>query len=199
VTAAERKAAQRSIVRARLAAFPQEERRAASARIATRLHALPEWEQARTVALFSPLASEPDPGWPGGKRAALPRLLFDPPGIELREASGPESLVSVLTPQGWTLREPGPDAPVVGPEAVALILVPGIAFDRRGFRLGRGGGWYDRLLSRLPGGALRVGIFFGVQELAEVEAESHDRGLDLILTEQETLDIRLCRSNASPS
>jgi 5-formyltetrahydrofolate cyclo-ligase len=191
MNAGERKKAQRSIVRARLAKLTPEEKTAASAAIATRLRALPEWEACATVALFAPLSSEPDPGWPSAKRVALPRLLFDPPGIELREAAQSNHLITVRTPQGWDLREPGPNALLVAPDDIHLVLVPGIAFDRTGRRLGRGGGWYDRLLARLPASACRVGVFFGNQELAEVEAESHDHGLDLIVTEFET--IRLCR------
>lgn len=192
---AERKKAQRSIVRARLAALAPEERAVASALVAANLRSLPEWEAARVVACYAPLPSEPDPGWPQGKRAALPRLLLDPgipPDVELREAASLSHLVTVRTPQGWELREPGPDAPRVAEDEVGLILVPGVAFDREGRRLGRGGGFYDRLLARLPASAFRVGLFFGNQELAEVEAESHDRGLDLIVTENEI--IRLPRS-----
>ena len=193
---ADRKKAQRAIVRARLAKLTAEEKAAASALIAGTLRSLPEWETigSGTVALYAPLPSEPDWGcaphrWPAGKRAALPRLLLDSdaPGIELREAASLEHLVTVRAPQGWTLREPGPDAPLVAPEEVGLVLVPGVAFDREGRRLGRGGGFYDRLLARLPASAFRVGLFFGNQELAEVEAESHDRGLDLIVTEHEII------------
>lgn len=189
---ADRKKAQRAIVRARLAALAPEEKAAASALIAAAVRSLSEWEAARTVALYAPLASEPDWGggrWPAQKRAALPRLLLDPgpPDVELREAASLGHLVTVRTPQGWTLREPGPDAPLVAPDEVGLVLVPGIAFDRDGKRLGRGGGFYDRLLARLPASACRVGLFFGNQELAEVEAESHDRGLDLIVTEHEII------------
>jgi len=69
------------------------------------------------------------------------------------------------------------------------ILVPGIAFDRRGYRLGRGAGMYDRTLLSLRNEARRVGLFFAVQEANQVIVEPHDERLDFIVTEKEIIDI----------
>lgn len=82
-------------------------------------------------------------------------------------------------------------APVVTPDAV---LVPLLAFDRRGFRLGYGGGFYDQTLERLraDGQVIAVGVAFSAQEVAEVPIEEHDQPMDAIVTETEI--IRIARS-----
>ena len=196
----ERKQGQRAEARARLAAWDASRRAAASAAIAEHLSGVMGWRQARTVALFAPLPGEPDPGWPrtgefeGGPAIAFPRLVAGPDGlpadVELRAAASPGELVATHAGRGWSLREPPADAPRIDPAAVEAVLVPGVAFDRAGRRLGRGGGFYDRLLARLPEKALRIGLFFSPQELAEICEESHDLRLDMIVTERESIFVR---------
>ncbi len=68
--------------------------------------------------------------------------------------------------------------------SIDLIFVPGLAFDRKGHRLGYGGGVYDRLLAKSPR-AKRVGLYFSNQELPHVPRESHDQPLHAIVTENE--------------
>jgi 5-formyltetrahydrofolate cyclo-ligase len=81
---------------------------------------------------------------------------------------------------------PEPQHPVwAGPDELDLILVPGVAFDRAGNRLGRGGGFYDRLLPQYR--AKRAGICFDVQCLEEIPAEPHDCRMDLLVTESAIL------------
>lgn len=77
-------------------------------------------------------------------------------------------------------RQPPPDAPEVVPD---LLLVPLLAFDRAGRRLGYGGGYYDRTLAALPGAA-RIGVAFAAQEVPEVPAGPEDVRLPLIATER---------------
>jgi 5-formyltetrahydrofolate cyclo-ligase len=69
------------------------------------------------------------------------------------------------------------------------LLVPLLGFDRAGWRIGYGGGFYDRTLEALPG-RRTVGCAFAAQEVAEVPVEAHDRRLDAIATEQEVILIR---------
>ncbi|MFZ1921258.1 MAG: 5-formyltetrahydrofolate cyclo-ligase [Xanthobacteraceae bacterium] len=89
----------------------------------------------------------------------------------------------------WGIREPKPDAPEVEPD---ILLVPLLAFDRMGNRIGYGAGYYDmtiaRLRSRKP--VLAVGIAFAVQEVAAVPATERDARLDLVLTESETIEVK---------
>jgi 5-formyltetrahydrofolate cyclo-ligase len=92
----------------------------------------------------------------------------------------------VLIKGGFGVREPGPDAPECFPVA---LLVPLAAFDRRGHRLGYGKGHFDRAIAALSQKhpVLTVGLAYAAQEVDDVPAEPHDRGLDLVVTERETI------------
>jgi 5-formyltetrahydrofolate cyclo-ligase len=70
-----------------------------------------------------------------------------------------------------------------------MMVVPLLAFDRRGYRLGYGGGYYDRLLAAAPP-VVRIGVAFAVQEADQLPHEEHDIPLDWIVTEQEVIAIR---------
>ncbi len=84
---------------------------------------------------------------------------------------------------------PAPEAPVLQP---SFLLVPLLAFDRRGYRLGYGGGFYDRTLAALrrAGEVTAVGLAFAAQEVEEVPAAATDERLDWIVTEHEALALR---------
>ena len=89
----------------------------------------------------------------------------------------------------WGIREPKPDAPDVEPD---ILLVPLLAFDREGFRLGYGAGYYDMTIHRLR--ALKpvtaIGIAFAAQEVPKIPTTLRDERLDLVLTEREVIDLR---------
>jgi 5-formyltetrahydrofolate cyclo-ligase len=89
----------------------------------------------------------------------------------------------------WGIREPMPDAPAVDPD---ILIVPLLAFDRRGHRLGYGAGYYDMTISALRAKkpVIAVGIAYAAQEVDTVPITPHDVPLDLVLTERETIDIR---------
>ncbi|TFH66780.1 MAG: 5-formyltetrahydrofolate cyclo-ligase [Gemmatimonadales bacterium] len=76
----------------------------------------------------------------------------------------------------------------VAPEVCEVFLVPGVAFDREGYRLGRGRGYYDRLLSQVPPAVFRIGLAFECQLVESVPREDHDQRMDLIVTEQRTYE-----------
>ena len=81
-------------------------------------------------------------------------------------------------------------APVFAAEdELDLIIVPGVAFDHAGHRIGRGGGFYDRLLPQYR--AVRVGICFGFQYLETIPAQEHDIRMDWVVTETGILKIEL--------
>jgi len=85
---------------------------------------------------------------------------------------------------------PEPEHPVwAGPQELDLVLVPGVAFDRAGNRIGRGGGFYDRLLRRYS--AVRAGICFDFQILETVPAEPHDCRMDRLVSESEILEFAM--------
>jgi len=140
------------------------------------------FRQAETVALFAPLASEPDIDllWEHrGHRFCYPRVV----GTQLE-------FVAVrhfedLAPAAWnpSLREPAASQQIVAPEEIALILVPGLAFTRDGRRLGHGGGYYDRLLAQHRPHAIALGTCFDLQIVADIPCEPHDQRVDALVTE----------------
>jgi 5-formyltetrahydrofolate cyclo-ligase len=89
----------------------------------------------------------------------------------------------------WGIREPKPEYPEVDPD---ILLVPLLAFDRTGQRIGYGAGYYDMTIARLRAlkRVIAVGIAFAMQEVPAVPAVERDEPLDLVLTERETIEIK---------
>jgi 5-formyltetrahydrofolate cyclo-ligase len=87
----------------------------------------------------------------------------------------------------WGLREPKPDAPEVDPD---ILLVPLLAFDRTGHRIGYGAGYYDMTIAGLRArkAVTAIGLAFAAQEIAAVPATPRDERLDLVLTEREVIE-----------
>lgn len=125
-----------------------------------------------------------------GKRVVCPRVASAPARLEHYEIRSLDELVE--SPRG--LWEPDPiRSKRVEPAELDLILVPGIAFDRRGNRLGFGAGYYDGFLSGLP--APKVGLAFSLQIADDVPHSSRDVPVDWIVTESEAI---ACRANREP-
>jgi 5-formyltetrahydrofolate cyclo-ligase len=89
----------------------------------------------------------------------------------------------------WGIREPMPDAPDVAPD---ILLVPLLAFDRRGNRIGYGAGYYDMTIASLRAKkpVVAVGVAYAAQEIDAVPVTPRDARLDLVLTEREVIDFR---------
>jgi 5-formyltetrahydrofolate cyclo-ligase len=92
----------------------------------------------------------------------------------------------------WGIREPAPTAPEIQPD---IVLVPLAAFDRRGYRIGYGAGYYDLTLTALRAlkAVIAIGLGYAAQEIPEVPVLPHDARLDLVLTEREVIDLRSVR------
>lgn len=151
-----------------------EVRQAADA-LAGRLLEADEVRRAATVACYVSVSTEPGTGAliallsTAGRRVILPVLL---PDNDLDWAAHTGDLV----PAGRGLLEP--PGPRLGVDAIAtadIVLVPGLAVDRRGRRLGRGGGSYDRALSRVPQGTFTCVLLYDDEVVDQVPAEPHDR------------------------
>lgn len=185
-TTAEEKAALRADVRARLERLSAQARRTSDRALFARFLALPEVARAETVLLYHGMRGEPETAqllpalWAAGKRLALPRCT-GPGRMEARlvEAGTP------LVRHRFGMLEPGEDCPAADPETLDLVLVPGLAFDRLGGRLGQGGGFYDRFLPRCRG--VRAALCRSAFLLERVPREEHDQGVDLIVTEETVL------------
>lgn len=159
----------------------------AQARLACRALELPELAEAGTVAAYVSVGSEPgtrdlrEALRARGVRVLLPVLQEDN-DLDWGQDEGPERLVRA----GRGLLEP--DGPRLGPEAVTgadVVLLPGLAVDRRGVRLGRGGGSYDRVLARLDRAGAQpalVVLLYDGEVLDEVPGEAHDRPVHAAVT-----------------
>lgn len=182
------KSALRTSARAARAAMSVAERAAASTRIVARLERMPEMRRARTVLLYAASRAEADPAGllphlhVRGIRTLYPRVRDD--HLELIAVDDLTSLQA-----GYRgIAEPAGAA--TGPSAVDLAVVPGVAFDPAGGRLGQGGGHYDRLLAAIPRAALRVGVCFACQVVPRVPREPHDAPVDVVVTERVTHRVR---------
>ena len=85
------------------------------------------------------------------------------------------------------IMEPPPTAALVEPASIDAVLVPGLAFDAAGYRLGYGGGYYDRFLARCAR-ALRIGLAFEAQIVDSVRPHAHDQPLHHVVTERRVID-----------
>ncbi len=173
-------------------ALPAEDRHAAARAIAARLLAQPALAAARTVLLTLPFRSEWDArilvarALATGKTVVLPRVDRELRILALHSIRDPRSDVE---PGYRGIPEPRLDCPAVAPEAIEWVLVPGVAFDATGGRLGYGGGFYDRLLPRLPAGVPRVAGALELQIVDHVPAAPHDCRVDAIVTEMRTIAV----------
>ncbi|WP_189774955.1 5-formyltetrahydrofolate cyclo-ligase [Streptomyces tauricus] len=176
------------MVRNRLTADDVGETEAA---LAARALELPELARARTVAAYVSVGSEPgtrallDALHARGVHVLLPVLLADN-DLDWGTYDGPDSLVSVQLGGRMTLLEPAGGR--LGPEGVLgadAVLLPGLAVDGRGMRLGRGGGSYDRVLARLEragAGPALVVLLYDSEVVGHVPEEPHDRPVHAAVT-----------------
>lgn len=176
-------AAEKAALRRRLRGLANEP--AVDASVCARLREVEELERAGCVLAYLSLPDEVSvDGWIAGAlgrgvRVCTPRVDWATGAME----------ASVLRKMGdWEpgrhgLRGPAADAPIVPIEEVGAVLVPGLGFDMRGSRLGRGGGFYDRLLARLPASAVRIGVATRQRVVDRVPAEAWDQTLDVLVTE----------------
>jgi 5-formyltetrahydrofolate cyclo-ligase len=183
------KDALRAEARAFLRALPPAERAAAQARIAERVWDVPEVAAARTLLLYASLPEEvaTDELAAEARRRGItlvyPRCL--PQGLMTLHAV---DTADALRPGRFGIREPDAEAcPVREVGEIDAALVPGLAWDRAGHRLGRGGGYYDRLLAHPDWRGFRCGLFFAAQEIPSVPHEPWDIRLDAIVTELEVV------------
>ena len=160
------------------AALAVEERAAESAAVVATL--LPLLNEAPTLASYQALSDEVDltalhhHWWRLGRPVWLPRVVRS--DLTWHPVVDPDD----CRPGAFGIREPDPARiPALPLPADAVILVPGVAFDARGGRLGQGKGFYDRALATHPGRTIGVG--FTCQEVPEVPREAHDIPLDLVI------------------
>jgi len=174
----------RQMIAARQALTPAD-RACRSALAQQAVLATPEWTQARTVLLYIPVRGEVDTvllaaaGVQQGKQLLLPRAEQGGRRLWLHRWDG---TVDQLAPGAYGIPEPLPDLPQADPAGVDLVVVPGVAFDRRGYRLGYGGGYYDRALPGMDR-AVKIGLGYAFQLVDLLPAEAHDVRLHAVATD----------------
>jgi len=188
---ADQKFALRLRLRAELKGLAADARASASAALCDRVRVSAAWQSARAVLVFFPIPSEPDiapllaDALLAGKLLALPRFNAATNAYEAVRVIDP---VLELATGPFQVREPVAACPVVPLNRLDLALVPGLGFDARGGRLGRGKGHYDRLLAGFAG--MKIGVAFDFQILPEVPREPHDIALNAVVTPTRWLEVK---------
>jgi len=167
-------------------------RAAASSAIAERFSRRADFAAARVILVTLPFRNEWDTGilvraaLHAGKTVTAPRVDNASRMLEPFAIADPDRDV-VLSAKG--IPEPSPACPPISLDAIEFIVIPGIAFDLDGRRLGYGGGYYDRLLPLLSPRAARVAGAFDIQVVPQVPAGPNDIGIDAIVTETRELSV----------
>ncbi|HPT86895.1 MAG TPA: 5-formyltetrahydrofolate cyclo-ligase [Bacillota bacterium] len=175
----------RKEMKGRLKGLTAGERESLNRRIHEFFFRLDAVKKAKTVMIYYGIGTEIDtvPLIEGllaeGKRVGLPICRADL-SLDIGEI---ESLNQVKERyfKHFTLMEPW-DTPLLDPAVLDLVIIPGIAFDMKGNRLGHGAGYYDRFLSRVPQTAYKLGLAYDIQVTSEVPVTDRDQPLNGLLT-----------------
>jgi 5-formyltetrahydrofolate cyclo-ligase len=177
------KADLRATMAAELKKLSAPARAEASQQLCTLLGQQALWRNAKSVLFYAPLADEPDV-WPllehalaASRTVALPRFHAEQGGYVAGQIIG---LDADLQTGQFGIREPRESCPIIPLNRLDLVLVPGVAFDLNGHRLGRGKGYYDRLLAMHDGPT--CGVAFDQQIVGRVPSGPHDVRLSTVLT-----------------
>jgi len=171
----------RAALRAERGRLPQQLAASLALKACARVLELPCWASARVVVAYAAAANEIDPAplvaaaLAAGKAVYFPRRVAD--GLEFLRAA-PDS----LRPGSHGLLEPVDGEPLLGSAPGIVFIVPGLAFDERGARLGRGAGCFDRALPRFAGAA-RIGLAYEFQILPFLPEAPWDVRMDTVVTD----------------
>jgi len=175
---------------AALAALPERERRDGSAQACERLRSQPIWKNARAVLFYAALPTEIDlsdllqEALREGKVVGLPRFSKE---IAAYEAVQIRNFTDDCAPGKYGIKEPLTQCPHLPLNQLDLVLAPGVGFNATGRRLGRGRGYYDRLLAQIRG--VKCGVAFDQQIAGQIPREHHDVHMNCILTPTRWLEI----------
>lgn len=188
------KAALRKQIRTKLSRLSPGQRQAATSAICALLPAHQVWQEAKSILFYAPLPDEVDI-WPllqtavsKGKIVLLPRFV---PNRNSYEVCPIARLDQTLLAGKFGIREPDHQSACFPLNQLDLVLVPGVAFSLNGHRIGRGKGFYDRLLAQYSG--VKCGIAFDEQIEADLPVESHDVVMNCIRTPTRWLEVSQTR------
>ena len=169
-------------------ALPVASCEARSSEIAKRVIALERFRDAETLVAFASIRREVrtaaliDAAFASGRRVVLPRVVGEGLSLHLIDAD------TELVEGAFGVSEPPATTPEVGPDVVDFVLVPALAVDPQGYRIGYGGGFYDRLLPRM-GRAYSCALAFDFQLIAEVPALPIDVPVDAVVTDTRVIEV----------
>ncbi|MDO5443406.1 MAG: 5-formyltetrahydrofolate cyclo-ligase [Bacteroidia bacterium] len=167
-------------IRMRKASLDEAEKAAAAASVAAQIEALAEYADAQTLLAYCAMPDEIGTAdiisraYASGKTVVLPVVVGEK--LELRKYTPAK-----LRPGYRGIMEPSDEAETVSPSDVDLAIIPGMAFDAAGHRMGRGGGFYDRLIPQLH--CPLVGICFSCQIVPSIPLEPFDLPVDIVISE----------------
>jgi len=155
-----------------------------SAIIKKKLFSLPEFKKAKLVMFYASRQNEVDThrmideALGAGKKVALPRCA----GQKTFVAKEISNRHTDLEKGAYGIYEPRKEAPEVDAGRIGLVVVPGVAFDIKNERLGRGKGYYDRFLKKLPRGKTTIGLAFDFQIVKDLPKDAHDIPVSKVIT-----------------
>ncbi|SEN40043.1 5-formyltetrahydrofolate cyclo-ligase [Lihuaxuella thermophila] len=159
-----------------------------SEQICRTLVQLPIFQEAESILFYMPFRNEVDvkpamnAAWKQGKEVILPKAYPEDRSMRCFRVKD----LAELKTGAYGIAEPPEDRErEVKPRQIPLVIVPGVAFDREGYRLGYGGGYYDRFFAAQSLNSKRVGVAFPEQIVETVFPEEHDQRMDVIITSHE--------------
>jgi len=191
------KAQIRARVRETLDAMSDQQRHEGSVQACSKLLGLEAFGHASVIMLYLPLAKEVDVT-PIAVQCFRRGLTVCVPIVDWkRRDMGPVEVTSlddhVLDCDEHGVRAPKQCRPIV-PEIIDLVVAPGLAYDCQGNRLGRGGGYYDRFLTRLRPSTTTVGIVFDQQIVDAIPTKAHDVAVDIVITDRRVMHAKAART-----
>lgn len=173
----------RNEMKKRLANLKEEDYNLFSKQIKEKLIHTDEWEKAKTIGITYSLGNEVDTiaiieeGWLQNKTIALPKCIPDQRLLNFYRVNSFEEVEDSF----YSLKEPiTAITPYIAKSDIDLLIVPGLIYDKRGYRIGFGGGYYDRYLVNYPGSTISLGFHF--QIIDEVPNEAHDLPVKKIIS-----------------
>lgn len=163
-----------------------------SAAVTARVLAWSRFRRAETVMLYADFRNEVRTGeiieaaLAAGKRVGLPRTHAADKTMTVVRVTGYPGDLERGT---YGIPEPRPGLPVIGVREIDLVLAPGVGFDRDGYRLGFGGGYYDRFFQTLRRRTVKAGLAYDFQVRDTVYPDSHDRGVHYIVTPSDIMRV----------
>ena len=183
VLQAEKKVIRANVLRAR-DAMPPDQRVRESIKMCETIIASTPYQRATCVLAYASFGSEWDTSLllqrvlTDNKYLLMPRVDKDAQQLQLHRVNHLDELVAGT----WDILEPHAQAEIVMPNKIDLIIVPGVAFDSAGFRIGYGKGFYDKLLVAVNPASTRLSAAFDCQIIDAVPNEAHDQRVDIIIT-----------------